>query len=148
MALTFATGAKNYILDGLIKTSTMTPAVMNQLKVYNAGSVSLASTLSVTWGTPVQGTVPLITASITPTATDTCTKMEWWNSSGPSMVASGTATVSGGGGNLILGTTSFVSGTPVSIASVLKVPLNNSGTLRINQALASAIASCLANSGA
>lgn len=145
MPLTFSAAAKNYILDGLVKTTTMQYAQINQLKVFNAGSVALAAALSVAWGTPVQGTAALATGSITPTSTDTCTKMEWWNSSAAVIVASGSATISGGGGNLILGTAAFASGTPVSLASILKVPLNNGGTLRLNQALANAIANCITN---
>ncbi len=139
-ALTFTTGAKNYLLDGLTGKGTNLYCALTQLRLFNAANAALCANLAVTWGTPVQGTASLITNSVTPTATDTCTKMEWWNAANASQAALGAASVSGGGGNIILGTTSFVTSTPVSIAATLRVPLNNGGTMRLNQALANQLA--------
>ena len=144
-ALTFTTAAKNAYLDGVIgKTASFGNYVISYVRAKTAGSTDLlgASGVTISWGTPVQGVATLASATVTPAATGTAALMEWWQGASY-QVASGSVSTTGGGGNLIVGTTSFTASTPVAVAAQLRVPQSSAGTLTINQALANQIAVCM-----
>lgn len=146
-ALTFNVSAKNAYMDGIIgKTTSFGYYVITYLRVYTAGLVILNGTngSSVSWGTAVQGTAPLNTVTLTPAASGVAAAIEWWQGTSYP-IATGAASLSGGGGNLILPSLTLATGTPIAISSTLRVPLNNGGTLRMGQILAKQIVTCMTN---
>lgn len=148
-ALTFPTTAKNALLDLLTgRTNTsQTGHAMGKLRL-TGGGVSYyggATGVAVTWGSAVAGVIPLTTASITPSA-GTIDTIEWWGTT--PVTYTGTPSITGGGGNIIIVSPSSLALTavPTSILASLRVPLSN-GTIRINETLASALATLIAVGG-
>ena len=90
------------------------------------------------WGSPVAGTAAL-SKIITPNATGTVVWARFSLAAAGYGSIDGTVTLTGNGGMLIVPSLSFVSGTPVNVTATLRCPLNNGGTLRVNEALANAI---------
>lgn len=155
MAIAFSNTYKNYYLDLFTGRTTSWLSPLNvtssgspTLKVKNAGGTSLiagtGTSIVGAWSTVIAGTSTL-SVSITPNATDTAALMSFYSAYTATDVATGAASVAGGGGNIILPSLSLVSGTPMLATCVLKVPTLSGGTLNFNQALATALANTILN---
>ena len=155
MALSITNTQKNIFLDALVKATSATygwniapSSIPTFLKIKNAGGTSINSSGGTTmlgaWSTVVAGTSTL-TLSVTPSATDTAALMSIYSQALGADVATGTTTASGGGGNIIVPSVSFVNATPQTVTAVLKVPTIGGGTMNFNQALATAFANTILN---
>lgn len=148
-SLVTVTGYKDVTINAIIKNATWSYALV-RVKVSTSGASQLLGASGVStsgfWTTPVTGTATY-SQSVTPSATGTAANMAWVTSASADEYT-GTVTASGGVGNLIASTLSFVSGTPVTLSSVMKIPLNNGGTLHINAALATAWLNMILNNTA
>lgn len=145
---------KNLYLDALVKGTAMSAnyqlnSATTNLQMYTAGSVPLSGANGVNVGAcfsaPIAG-VATFNATFTPTVTNTAALMWWGQYNGVQYgIATGFVSTSGGGGNLIVPSTSLISASAVAVSGAFKVPLNNGGTLRFNQALANAWANTILN---
>lgn len=146
--LVFNDSAKNTYLNDTFVTTQVNPAY----KAFTYGYASLrikssAGTVLYSGASPVFGTASngasSLSGSITPSATGTAEILEFYDPGNSQAIATGACSVAGGGGAAILGSLSLVSGTPVSINCVFKIPLSNGATLRLNTALANSLCSLI-----
>lgn len=153
-AIAFTTTYKNYYLDLITGRQTSISTALNAtaypagLRISTGGGTQLigatGTSMAGAWTTPVAGTASL-SLSVTPTSTNTAANMSFYSGYTASDIATGTVSTTGGGGNIIVPSTSFVNATPQTVTSVLKVPTLSGGSLNINQALANAIANTILN---
>jgi hypothetical protein len=142
-ALVFSNNAKNNYLDTLTGKAIMgSYALGTYIQITTNAAVNLftnAYGTAVSFAYPVAGTSVMSTASITPNVSGAASLMTWYgNASTSYLVATGTVSAAGGGGNFIVQSTSFTASTPVPCSCVIKLPTGNGGTLFMNQALVNA----------
>lgn len=104
------------------------------------GNVSVNGGNSAQWGAAIAGTAPFNMSWHSNMFTANVVWARWTlysnNNVGPSGVVDGLVTLPGGGGMLIIPALSIPTSSVVALSGTLIMPLNNGGTLRLNQALA------------
>lgn len=100
------------------------------------------------WGSAIAGTAPLTFPYMPNSAGGTAKWARWDLLNGVTHTyVDGTVSVTGGGGMLIVPSTTFTLNTEVTCQAVMVQPLNNSGTLRMNNSLANALLNAIINDG-
>lgn len=150
--LTFYVAAKNAYLDGLLKSTTVISYQMNSASLYcqmyaPGGAAINSGTYGVNVGAvfqpPVAGVASFSFSWAPTTSGAQAATMRFYNFTPAYLIADGFVSTAGGGGNIILPNTTFTGTTAQTATGMFKVPLNNGGTLRFNQALANAWANTI-----
>lgn len=152
MALQLSPNAKNALLNMLFGYSSYSYnnylyLTGQTIKFKDAAGTVLYNGTGPTFGMASNGMAEILNGLFTPTVAGTIATFEIWIST-TYLIASGTCSLAGGSGNLILSSLTAVVGTPISYSGTIKVPKSNGGTMRINQALATAIALLMSNTNA